>query len=337
LPVYQIGTDGGLLASPIDMTNQPLILSPAERADLLIDFSQHANKHIVMINTAIAPFANNFIQNPIAQLNNHCFDPATDENRNPYPQVMKFKVNEAVAEPQPYDFNALTARFEMLKATGTSSFSVDQAKLNSPTQTRTIAIIEKSMGIDQPPMLVLWELLRPDELQGNDPVLGSKKQITIDGVLFYVVAERFQDPVSYMVEYGTAEQWRFINLTADTHPMHMHLVQFIAKSRVKIATINNQDVANGEEIKTAVSDALGNVTIVRGVELPLDANEKGFKDTIRVNPTEIVEIDAKFDGYMGRYVYHCHLLEHEDHDMMRQFIVTRDDVKHEGSPVSVGA
>ena len=47
----------------------------------------------------------------------------------------------------------------------------------------------------------------------------------------------------------------------------------------------------------------------------------GWKDTVRVNPGELVSIAARFDGFTGRYMYHCHLLEHEDHDMMRPFVV----------------
>jgi FtsP/CotA-like multicopper oxidase with cupredoxin domain len=53
----------------------------------------------------------------------------------------------------------------------------------------------------------------------------------------------------------------------------------------------------------------------------LDANELGWKDTMRVNPSEMVTIAAIFDGYTDRHMYHCHILEHEDHDMMRPFIV----------------
>ena len=53
----------------------------------------------------------------------------------------------------------------------------------------------------------------------------------------------------------------------------------------------------------------------------LDANEIGRKDTVRVNPGELVSIAATFVGFTGRFMYHCHLLEHEDHDMMHPFIV----------------
>ena len=53
----------------------------------------------------------------------------------------------------------------------------------------------------------------------------------------------------------------------------------------------------------------------------LDDNELGLKDTVRVNPNEVVDIVVRFEVFCGRYMYHCHILEHEDHDMMRPFVV----------------
>jgi spore coat protein A len=53
----------------------------------------------------------------------------------------------------------------------------------------------------------------------------------------------------------------------------------------------------------------------------IDANERGLKDTVRVNPHEIVELAIRFQAYSGRYMYHCHILEHEDRDMMRPIVI----------------
>ena len=53
----------------------------------------------------------------------------------------------------------------------------------------------------------------------------------------------------------------------------------------------------------------------------LDENERGWKDAVRVNANEVVDIAVRFSSYAGRYMYHCHILEHEDHDMMRPVIV----------------
>jgi hypothetical protein len=56
-----------------------------------------------------------------------------------------------------------------------------------------------------------------------------------------------------------------------------------------------------------------------GIPHRLDHNERGLKDTVRVNPKEVVDIVVRFEVFCGRYMYHCHILEHEDHDMMRPF------------------
>jgi hypothetical protein len=55
--------------------------------------------------------------------------------------------------------------------------------------------------------------------------------------------------------------------------------------------------------------------------VPPLANEAGWKDTVRANPSEITRVIMRFDGFPGRYPYHCHIIEHEDHEMMRQFQV----------------
>ena len=92
--------------------------------------------------------------------------------------------------------------------------------------------------------------------------------------------------------------------------MHVHLVQFQALRRDRYNT-DGFDAASGRTVVPVAFAARG----------ALDANELGWKDTVRVNPGEMVTIAATFEGYTGRYMYHCHILEHEDHDMMRPFIV----------------
>ncbi len=110
--------------------------------------------------------------------------------------------------------------------------------------------------------------------------------------------------------YGSTELWCILNLTEDTHPFHVHLVQFQALGR----DLYNTD---GFHLATGATTA----PISFQAHGTLDANELGWKDTVRVNPGEMVSIAATFDGFTGRYMYHCHILEHEDHDMMRPFIV----------------
>ena len=113
------------------------------------------------------------------------------------------------------------------------------------------------------------------------------------------------------MKLGSIEKWRFINNTEDAHPMHLHLVQFQILQRQGF---------------NPVSLRKGNLELVGIPRLPA-ANEAGWKDTAVVNPQEVLTIIARFEGYTGRYVFHCHMLEHEDHDMMRPFEVVSDELK----------
>jgi spore coat protein A len=101
------------------------------------------------------------------------------------------------------------------------------------------------------------------------------------------------------------ETWRFINTTDDAHPMHLHLVQFQILRR------------QGFNIPALLS---GKLELMGEPRLP-QANEVGWKDTAVVNPGDVLTILVRFEGYTGRYVFHCHMLEHEDNDMMRPFEV----------------
>jgi FtsP/CotA-like multicopper oxidase with cupredoxin domain len=113
------------------------------------------------------------------------------------------------------------------------------------------------------------------------------------------------------------EVWRLVNLTGDTHPIHLHLDPFQILSRRPIryeipdGGIGERDLAATITFDRDPDDALDHA---------IDENERGLKDTIRVNPNEIVEIAVRFTSYSGRYMYHCHILEHEDRDMMRPFV-----------------
>jgi hypothetical protein len=100
---------------------------------------------------------------------------------------------------------------------------------------------------------------------------------------------------------GTTEIWRFINDSGVSHPMHMHLVMFQVLDRDGFT-----------------KDASGTV-VPNGSPQPPAAEESGWKDTAMVAPNQILRVIARFDDYKGKYPYHCHILEHEEHDMMRQF------------------
>ena len=109
------------------------------------------------------------------------------------------------------------------------------------------------------------------------------------------------DDVTEYPELGTTEIWQFINDSGVSHPMHMHLVFFQVLDRDGFTT------GGGGEI------------IPDGNPQPPSAEESGWKDTAMVGPNEILRVIARFEDYKGLYAYHCHILEHEDHEMMRQF------------------
>lgn len=115
----------------------------------------------------------------------------------------------------------------------------------------------------------------------------------------------YDDPLTESVKLGATEKWRFINNTDDSHPMHLHLVQF------QILERQGYDPASLRK---------GEIKLIGKPRKP-HPNEAGRKDTAVVNPGEVLTIIVHFDGYAGRYIYHCHMLEHEDNDMMRPYEV----------------
>jgi spore coat protein A len=138
---------------------------------------------------------------------------------------------------------------------------------------------------------------------------------------------RFEDtPVTERPKLGDSEVWALINLSADTHPIHLHLVQFKVQSRQKL------DVAGYQQALDEARSAAGGPVDANGELVnpdptpyllgssPVRETEEGPKDTVRANPAEVTFIKVSFD-IAGKYVYHCHILEHEDNDMMRPYDV----------------
>jgi spore coat protein A len=134
---------------------------------------------------------------------------------------------------------------------------------------------------------------------------------------YRVVAAHFEDTATFFPMLGEDEVWQLINLTGDTHPIHLHLDPFQILARHPIRYEIADDRVGERELAASI-------TLERDpddkLEHAIDDNERGLKDTIRVNPNELVEIAVRFNTYSGRYMYHCHILEHEDRDMMRPFV-----------------
>jgi len=118
--------------------------------------------------------------------------------------------------------------------------------------------------------------------------------------------KHWHEPVTETPELDSVEIWSLMNLTEDVHPIHLHLVRFQVLDRQSFDT--DKYMATGK-------------LVLEGPPVSPEAGEMGWKDTVRAHPTFITRIIAKFEGYAGRYVWHCHVLEHAANEMMRPFEV----------------
>jgi spore coat protein A len=300
--ISQIGSDGGLLLAPVPLPAQGLVLASAERADILIDFSDlGVGTELTLWNNAPSPFNGAFA------------DPSTAGTADlagllPYPEVLRFRVIDG-PRVAPTPRLVLATDFQRADPTQLEGFPV-----------RAIALVEQESSREgEPSMLTMRELTESAATDSSELTLveigaGQKEQVT----RWRTAATRFEDGTNFFPEMGRAEIWRLINLTGDTHPIHVHLDAFQIISR-RAAVV---DLPEG-----GITDTGTNATVRIGqtagdaIQHSLDANELGLKDTVRVNANEVVDILVRFNTFAGRYMYHCHILEHEDRDMMRPFVV----------------
>lgn len=163
----------------------------------------------------------------------------------------------------------------------------------------------------------MWEMVEIDQPPANPPTDGIVQVALANGVVKTLqrVSRDFKDATNIYVNYNGWEQWSFLNASPVPHPMHIHLVSFQALSR------DSYDI-------TGFDTAVGGTTtpLTPQGALPVDPNEQGWKDVIRVGGGQLVRVAGQFSGATGQYVYHCHILEHEDEGMMRPFVVMPEQV-----------
>lgn len=283
-PLPGDGSDvgSGLTAIPGTFADQALLVGPAERADVIVDFGSLPDGTLVrMINTAPdAPYGG-FPDTPA--------DPATTG------QVMQFKVNITINNEQG-DSSTPVADLDLDDNPGGAP------KLGPSTATQELALLEEESAelcivtdIDTGAITHVAGDPTVGCPAGSEPfapkaaVLGNQKlgPATGDWV------QLWDDPITSNPELGAIETWELRNESEDAHPIHLHLVKF--------------EVVNREDISTSV---------VRGPE-PWEA---GWKDTVIAYPGEITRVKAEFD-IPGLYVWHCHILSHEDNEMMVPYCV----------------
>jgi len=117
-------------------------------------------------------------------------------------------------------------------------------------------------------------------------------------------------PISEDPVIDTVEIWDLLNTTDDAHPIHIHLIGFQVVERIPF--------------DGASYPSTGKI-VYTGPPRPPDPNEVGWKDVVRALPNYVTRVIAKFEGFTGRYVWHCHILEHEDNEMMRPFEVLTEE------------
>jgi len=295
VPIYQIGSDQGLLPAVVKITTgrlttygqrvvvekapdpmQALLLAPAERADVIVDFTgMPAGTRVRMINTAPdAPFGG-FPDIPA--------DPTTSG------QVMEFVVGPNIgpifAKPKKLNLAPVTKLVA-------DAPTVREVSLNEEESQEVCVTISPTGQIVQD-MTVLpgVNFLADCTAVGGIP-FAPKAALLGTMAAGITSPQLWSNPITENPALNATEAWEINNLTVDSHPIHVHLVKF-------------QIVGRG---------------LPGGPLNPPLANEQGWKDTVIAYPGEVTRIIAKFD-VPGLYVWHCHIVEHEDNEMMRPMCV----------------
>jgi spore coat protein A, manganese oxidase len=162
--------------------------------------------------------------------------------------------------------------------------------LPAATVTRPLALIEKmGMGVDA----------------GGEMVDGPVEALlgTVEGGM--AVEKMWVEAITENPAVGATETWEFYNTTGDAHPMHVHEVVFEVVDR-QVLEVD----ANGDPEQP--------FKVVQGTTMPPEPWETGFKDTVIAYPGQVTRVKATFAN-PGQYVWHCHIVEHEDNEMMRPF------------------
>jgi len=274
--VWQIGNEGGFLAAPVNhtATGNQLLLGPAERADVIVDFTNVPVGTWTLGNVGPdEPFGGGLpgVDFPVA-------DPATTG------QVMQFTVTPPLA-PDP----TTPAQFLALPAI---------AALPAPTVTRPLALLEEmSPNFTDAPAETLLGTVQ------GDPNVGAAPWM----------AQAWEDPVTENPAVGVTEVWEFYNGTGDAHPMHIHERLFKVVDRQPINVLEpDPNMVSGGPMG-------GTFEVVPGsLPTPPEPWENGWKDTVIAYPGQVTRVTMRFEN-PGQYVWHCHIVEHEDNEMMRPY------------------
>jgi spore coat protein A len=164
------------------------------------------------------------------------------------------------------------------------------------------------------------------------PMLGKAEAGTITADDEDVAADfgplSFDAPATELPLLGSTEQWNIFNFTADSHPIHLHLVQYqvVEKHEIFFQDADENGIPDDTTGDGLISYGFGSAPdysfadVWIGDEIPLRPEETGWQDTVEIDPGTMMSLVATFD-LAGEYVWHCHILSHEDNEMMRPYEV----------------
>ena len=338
-----IGTEGGFLARPVTVpsgvqiiaTTDPsgsrtvdpafpggsLITAPAERWDLVVDFNGKGGKNYILWNDAPAPYPGGDVLNDY---------PTNGIGGGDTQRIMRFEVradSKTIAkDPQfllqpwmPLAGDPLSRIDPPLAGPVANYPELFNSWLTASTAPLPIPT-RPGVKVRQ---LTLNEIF--DERGRLIQMLGTNVATTNGDFSRPYAAPMDPNALSTEnVKAGATEVWQIANTTGDTHPIHLHLVNFQLLSRQPFDTNAYAATHKGH------TAALTFTGPARGP----DATELGWKETLKMHPGEVTTIIMKFNlpklpflvpnsprtGGL-EYVWHCHILEHEEHDMMRPLIV----------------
>jgi spore coat protein A len=340
-PIWQIGTDGGYLDAPVKIDPNAakpavtkLLLMPGERADVIVDFRGFAGQTLLLRNTGRTPYPK-----------------GASPQGSTLGQIIQIRVGPGQVADASYDpASGIPLRPPMVRlvnpAAGTLAAGVTVQKIRQLT-------LNEIMGMGGPLEVLVnntkWDGKSADTVTFPGGTRPDFTPVTIGGITDYY---------SETPNEGDTEVWEIVNLTADAHPMHTHLTQFQLINRQSFNTKKYTQVyaaafpgglfipAYGPPLdyNTGNPRALGGnpdiTPFLQGSIMPPDPNEAGWKDTVRVLPGQVTRIAVRFapmekpvndpnlyypfDPNAGGhgYVWHCHIVDHEDNEMMRPYSVT---------------
>jgi len=282
IPFTVVGSDQGIAKAATQVTQ--LLFEPGSRYDIVVDFSDPAlaGKRVIMTNIlGDAPFGGDLPDLDCAVGDVFC-ERQTD-------RVMAFDV------VLPMD-NAVADNFD---PAAIATFTTWKGNNNAVDRVRKVALFEGS-----------------DEYGRLQPLLGTAEP-TVDALGNTVNgAIPWHMPTTENPALGSTEVWEIYNATMDAHPVHVHLVNFEVLGRQAYTADSIPQPTMQHNGLLGTGARLENIVLGADVTVGPEFVENAPKDMVTALPGQVTRIKATFDK-PGRYVWHCHILSHEDHEMMR--------------------